>query len=53
VIGSRPWKSEKGFFASGKNGQWKGKLTEEDLAAFERKMGEMLTDEQIAWLVRG
>ena len=25
-------------------------LTEEDLTAFERKMGELLTEEQVAWI---
>jgi hypothetical protein len=53
MAGSGAWKSEKGFFASGKSAQWKDKLSEADLAAFESKMEEMLTDEQIAWLVRG
>jgi len=53
MAGLDAWKSEKGFFSSGKNAQWKGKLTEEDLAAFDRRIREFLTAEQIDWLVRG
>ena len=47
------WKSEKDFFAVGTNAQWKGKLTPEDLAAFESRIRDFLSEEQIAWLVRG
>lgn len=53
MAGLEAWKSETGFFATGKNAQWKGKLTEEDLAAFDLKIREFLTQEQIDWLVRG
>jgi hypothetical protein len=47
------WKSEKEFFAVGTNAQWKGRLTSEELAAFESRIREFLAEEQIEWLVRG
>ena len=53
MAGLDAWKSENGFFSSGRNAQWKGKLTEEDLAAFDRRIREFLTQEQVDWLVRG
>ncbi len=53
MAGLDAWKSENGFFSSGRNAQWKGRLSEEDLAAFDRRIGEFLTREQIDWLVRG
>lgn len=53
MAGTGAWKSEKGFFASGMNAQWRGKLTSEDLAAFDSRIREMLSEEQIDWLVRG
>ena len=53
MAGHEAWKSETGFFATGKNAQWKGKLTEEDLTAFDRRIREFLTQEQVDWLVRG
>lgn len=46
------WKQNSGFFATGKNAQWKGKLTEEQLAAFDTKARELLTPEQYDWLLR-
>jgi hypothetical protein len=47
------WKSEKDFFAVGTNAQWKGKLTSDDLAAFDSRIRDFLSEEQIEWLVRG
>lgn len=33
--------------------QWKGKLSDADLAEFDRRIHELLTGEQSVWLVRG
>ena len=52
LSGSGLWEAESRFFATGKNAQWKGKLTEEDLAAFDKEAGELMAPELLAWLVR-
>lgn len=52
MAGLGAWKSENGFFATGKNAQWKDRLTQQDLDAFDRKIRAFLTEEQISWLVR-
>ncbi len=50
--GSGMWKQESGFFATGKNAQWKGKLSSEELAAFDKRLERLLSPEQIAWLLQ-
>jgi aryl sulfotransferase len=50
--GTGLWKQEKKFFANGKNAQWKDKLTEDQLTAFDQRIAELLDPEQIAWLVK-
>jgi len=52
LSGSGLWEAESRFFATGKNAQWKGKLTEQELTAFDNKARELLTADQLAWLVR-
>jgi hypothetical protein len=52
MAGLGAWKSENGFFATGRNAQWKRRLTAADLGAFDRKIRQFLTEEQISWLVR-
>lgn len=50
--GSGIWKQEKSFFASGKNSQWREKMTVEQLDRLETRVSELLTEEQKAWLFR-
>ncbi|MFT6878333.1 MAG: aryl sulfotransferase [Candidatus Azotimanducaceae bacterium] len=50
--GTGMWKQDKHFFANGKNAQWRGKLTEGQLADFDHRIAELLDPEQVAWLVR-
>jgi len=50
--GTGLWKQEKNFFATGTNAQWKDKLTEQQVAAFDRKISELLNPEQIDWLIK-
>ena len=53
LSGSGLWEAESRFFATGKNAQWKGKLTKEDLQLFDEKARSLLAPEQFEWLVRG
>ena len=53
LSGSGLWEEESRFFATGKNAQWKGKLTNNDLQIFDKKARSLLTAEQFGWLVRG
>ena len=50
--GTGLWKEEKKFFATGENRQWEGKLTNDELAVFDKRIKELLSEEQAAWLVR-
>lgn len=50
--GTGMWKEEGAFFATGKNQQWKEKLSVEQIELFDERVGELLTPEQIAWLIR-
>jgi aryl sulfotransferase len=52
MAGENFWKSENGFFATGTNAQWKEKLTTEQVEAFDDKIKEFLSAEQIEWIVR-
>lgn len=45
------WKQNEGFFATGLAGQWKAQLTEDQLAAFEARIDELLDADEIAWLL--
>ena len=47
------WKTETQFFASGKNQQWKDKLSADDLAAFDARIAELLPPDQVEWLLNG
>lgn len=52
--GTGMWKAEKDFFASGGIGQWREKLTDEQLAAFDARFAELVNDpEQAAWMLNG
>ena len=52
LAGSGLWEEESRFFASGRNAQWKEILTTENLKAFDSRISELLSPEQISWLVR-
>jgi aryl sulfotransferase len=52
LAGSGLWEEESRFFANGKNAQWKEKLTDENLQVFDAKIGELLSPDQIDWLIR-
>ena len=47
------FKSDAGFFHSGKQGQWKDVLTTEELAAYDAIMDAHLSPEIRAWLEYG
>jgi len=47
------WKAEGNFFANGANEQWKGRLTDAELVAFDARLAELATPEQAAWLLNG
>ena len=51
--GTGIWKQESGFFANGRNAQWKELLTEADLAAFHVRLNELLPPDQAEWLLIG
>ena len=47
------FKSSDAFFHSGTNGQWRGILTDEELAAYDAAMNVHLKPEERAWLEKG
>ena len=47
------WKQEQKFFASGRSGQWRDRLSAEDLSAFDTRLAELLPAEQVNWLLNG
>ena len=51
--GTGMWKHESGFFANGRNAQWKEVLTEADLAAFDERLNEQLPPDEAQWLLNG
>jgi hypothetical protein len=52
--GTGMWKAETQFFASGSSGQWSGRLTDSQLAAFEARFAELVPDQaQAAWMLGG
>jgi aryl sulfotransferase len=51
--GTGMWKTESGFFASGKSKQWQHKLSSDELAAFDARLADLLPPDEAAWLVDG
>lgn len=47
------WKTESGFFASGRSGQWQEKLTSAQIAAFDARLAELLPADEAQWLLNG
>ena len=41
------------FFDSGTSNKWEGRLSDDQLAAFDARMRELLPDDQIQWLLWG
>jgi aryl sulfotransferase len=42
-----------GFLFKGTNGRWRDLLTPAELAAYERRVAELLPSDAVAWLARG
>ena len=51
--GTGLWKKEADFFANGSNAQWQGALSEDELAAFDARLAELLPPDEAHWLVNG
>ena len=51
--GTGMWKAESNFFANGGSAQWQDRLSDEELAAFDARLVELLPDEKASWLVHG
>ena len=47
------WKRDGDFFASGRNGQWRETLSEDDLLAFDARLAELISPERASWLLNG
>lgn len=53
AAGMGVWKAETNFFASGKTRQWEDKLSTADLAAFDKRLAELLSPDAAEWLLNG
>ena len=51
--GTGMWKAESNFFANGVNSQWQDKFSETDNTAFNARIAELLTGDEIKWLLGG
>jgi aryl sulfotransferase len=51
--GSGIWKAESNFFARGSNQQWKEKLSEDEIEAFDSRLAGLLPADEAEWLVNG
>lgn len=51
--GTGMWKAESQFFATGTSGQWQGRLSADELAAFDARINELLEPAQAGWLLNG
>ena len=47
------WHKDSNFFNKGAGRQWEGVITEENLAAYDARMAELLPPEDVAWLEGG
>jgi len=52
-VGKDYWKQEAGFFANGRNQQWREVLSDEQLAAFDKRLAALLPPEEAQWLLNG
>ena len=54
VGGTGFWKSDAAFFDSASSGKWKGKLSEDELAAYRDKLSELVPEgDARRWLETG
>jgi hypothetical protein len=51
--GTGMWKAEADFFANGGNEQWRVALSGDDLQAFDERIAELLSEEEIDWILNG
>jgi len=51
--GTGMWKAEADFFANGTSQQWKDKLNAQDLDAFDARLAQLLSPEQVDWMLDG
>lgn len=47
------WRNDADFFHSAQSNKWEGKLTQDDLAAYDKRMAAALSPEDRRWLERG
>ncbi|RLT38591.1 MAG: hypothetical protein DWI57_11780 [Chloroflexi bacterium] len=47
------FKTEESFFRSGKNNQWQDVLTTEDIQHYNRRINQLLSPAEAAWLENG
>ncbi|RLT33503.1 MAG: hypothetical protein DWI57_17605 [Chloroflexi bacterium] len=47
------FKNEESFFSSGKNKQWEDVLTHEDIQDYNRRINQLLSPAEVAWLENG
>ena len=43
------WRDPRGFFRSGGSGEWRARLTDADLAAYEARVAALATSDLAAW----
>ena len=54
VGGTGFWKSDAAFFDSASSRKWEGELSEEEVAIYQQRLGELISDSQArAWLETG
>ena len=51
--GENRWKDEAQFFNKGANGQWQADLGPNDLAIYDTRIREMLSEPDVEWLENG
>jgi aryl sulfotransferase len=53
MSGTGIWKAERNFFVSGRNAQWKDRLSAAQHAAFDARLAALLPPDDAAWLLNG
>ena len=52
-VSGATFKNEESFFSSGKNKQWEDVLTPEDIQDYNRRINQLLSPAEVAWLENG
>jgi len=52
-VGDGYWKDKQNFFSSGTSRKWEGRLSPDQLAAYDARMNELLSPKDRAWLENG